>query len=150
MLAWMAIVSTILLTAGDSPRVAWVSVESADVLVEPEDSAFSTGQLVRGKRVTVRRDGPDGWVTIVPPEDSFSFIEESELEDLGDGRARILVKYAAVRPGRDGARMPGPPRVTLKQGEIVRLLDRRPIALRDGASVQTWIPIAPPLSRDSR
>jgi hypothetical protein len=141
---WTAVFLTALITTADSPHAAWVSVESTDVLVEPEDAAYSTGRLARSRKVTVRRSGPDGWVTISPPEGSFSFVEESDLEDLGDGRARILVSFASVRPGREGAKMPGPPGVTLRQGALVRLFDRRPLVVRDKSAVSTYVAIHPP------
>jgi hypothetical protein len=141
---WTLALATLMTSMGDAPRVARVVADVVDVLDEPDDGAFSTARLVRGTRVTIRRDGPDGWVTIEPPDGSFSFIEDAMLEDLGDGRARVHVATAAVRPGREGARLPGPPRVTLRQGAIVQLLDRRPLVVRRRGTAETWIAIAPP------
>lgn len=128
------------------PRVAQVTADVADVLDEPDDGAFSTERMAKGRQVTVRREGPDGWLTISPPDGAFSLVEENALEDLGDGRARIIFRLASVRPGREGARIPGPPHVTLKQGAIVRLLDRRPLVVRQDGTSRTWIAIAPPAS----
>lgn len=145
-MAWAAWIALALASAdgGDVPRVAWVVADGADVLDEPDDAGFSTGRLSRGRKVVIRRDGPDGWVTIAPPEGAFSYMEEADLEDLGDGRAKVLPRFAPVRPGRDGARVPGPPRVSLRQGTTVRLLDRRPLVERRSGEVKTWIAIAPP------
>ena len=139
----------LLYAAEDPPRAASVVADSVDVMDEPDDGAFSTGRLARGGRVFIRREGPSGWVTIEPPDGAFSYVQEPELEDLGDGRARVIVRFAAIRPGRDGARLPGPPRVTLRQGTIVRVLDRRPLVVRRRGSEETWIAIAPP-SQESR
>ena len=141
---WSLALAMVLAPPGDAPRVASVVADAVDVMDEPDDGAFSTGRLARGRRVTIRRDGPTGWVTIEPPDGSFSFVEESDLEDLGDGRARVLSRFAAVRPGRDGARLPGPPTITLRQGTIVRVLDRRPLVVRRRGSEETWVAIAPP------
>ncbi len=141
---WAVVLAMLPSIISDPPRRAVVVSEFVDVLDEPDDAAFSTGRLARGRKVLIVRDGPDGWCTIAPPVGSFSFVEESDLEDLGDDTARVLSRFAAVRPGRDGARVPGPPRVTLKQGTIVQLLDRRPIVQRQGGTIQSWIAIAPP------
>lgn len=141
---WATSLVSALLVSNAPSRVAWVSVDTADVLVAPEDTAFSTGRVSQRQKITVVRDGPEGWVTIAPPPGSFSFVEEADLEDLGDGTARILVRYASVRPGRENARMPGPPTVTLRQGTIVKLLDRRPLVVRNRGAVRNWVAISPP------
>ena len=141
---WPLALAMLLLPHGDAPRVASVVADAVDVMDEPDDGAFSTARLPHGRRVTIRRDGPAGWVTIEPPDGSFSFIEEADLEDLGDGRARVIPRFTTVRPGRDGARLPGPPRTTLRQGTFVRVLDRRPLVVRRRGSEETWIAIAPP------
>ncbi len=141
--AW-AMTIAIASSSADAPRVARVAADVVDVLDEPDDAAFSTGRLGRGRRVLVRGDGPEGWAAIAPPDGAFSLVEEGDLEDLGDGRARVIVRFATVRPGRDGARVPGPPRLTLAQGTIVRLLDRRPLVVRRGDGRQSWVAIAPP------
>ena len=131
-------------TTADGPRVARVVVEAVDVLDEPDDAAYSTGRLGRGHRVEVRGEGPEGWAAILPPDGAFSLVEETDLEDLGDGRAGVIVPHATVRPGRDGARVPGPPRLTLARGMIVRLLDQRPLVVRDSLGKKNWVAIAPP------
>jgi len=141
---WAVVLAVLPSITPDPPRWAVVVSEFVDVLDEPDDAAFSTGRLDRGRKVLIVRDGPDGWYTIAPPDGAFSFVEESDLEDLGDDTARVLSRFAAVRPGREGAKVPGPPRVTLKLGTIVVLLDRRPIVQRQGGTIRSWIAIAPP------
>lgn len=141
---WSLTLAMMLGPPGDAPRAASVVADAVDVMDEPDDGAFSTARLARGRRVAIRRDGPAGWVTIEPPDGSFSFVEEADLEDLGDGRARVIARYTAVRPGRDGARLPGPPRTTLRQGRVVRVLDRRPLVVRRRGSEEVWIAITPP------
>lgn len=142
--AWTLAITFLVAMPAEVPRVAWVADESIELLVEPDDAAYSTGRLARGLEVTIRRDGPDGWATIDPPPGSFSLIDEADVEELDGKRARVTARYAAVRPGRDGAPLPGPPRVTLKKGTLVKLLDRRPLVVRRDGEARTWLPIAPP------
>lgn len=141
---WTLLIAVSLAISAGAPRPAWVEADVVEVMDEPDDAAFSTGRLERGARVSIRRDGPDGWATIDPPEGAFSLIEESALESLEGGRARVIDRFASVRPGREGAKMPGPPRVTLREGAIVRLLDRRPLVVRRKDGATTWLAIAPP------
>src|SRR4051812_42890683 len=84
--AWTLLIAAIAtaIAPPDAPRSAWVTADIVDVLDVPDDAAFSTGRLARGRRVVVRREGPDGWLTIAPPDGSFSLVDESDLEDLGD------------------------------------------------------------------
>lgn len=142
--AWTLALAGLLAAPGDVPRTSRVAVAWVDLLDEPDDAAFSTGRLALGREVTIRRDGPGGWATLDPPPGSFSLIDAADVEERENRTARVTARYAAVRPGRDGARMPGPPRVTLRQGAVVRLLDRRPLVVRQGGTSRTWLPIEPP------
>ncbi len=132
--------------ADEPPRTAYVSVASLLVLEEPDDAAYVTGRLKRGERVVVRREGPAGWIAIEPPNGAFSWVEESAVTDLGNGRARVRVEAAAVRPGSDVARLPGGRWVSLPRGQVVRLLDRPPLVLRgsSGTEPRTWLAVEPP------
>ncbi len=130
--------------ADEVPRAAWIDAEFVELLDEPDDAAFSTGRLRRGQKVTIRRDGPPGWCTLDPPRGSFSYIDQADIADSTDSESTVTAKFAGVRPGRDGARLPGPQRVSLREGTRVRLLDRRPLVLRRPDGVQTWVAIACP------
>ena len=142
--AWILTIAGLLAAPSDGAKQAWVAVDSVDVLDEPDDGAFSTGLLRYKQQVTIRRDGPSGWVTLDPPSGAFSLIDAADIEELDDGMGRVKSRYATVRPGRDGARQPGPARITLRGGTLVRLLDRRPLVLRGEGETRTWLPIEPP------
>jgi hypothetical protein len=127
-------------------REAWVSADALMVLVEPDDAAFATGRLRRGDRVIVRGEGPAGWATIDPPPGSFSWVERSAIEEVGAGRARVVVKAAAIRPGGERARLPAGVWTVLRQGDRLRLVERvRPLVLRQAdGSRRVWIAVEPP------
>ena len=132
-----------------SPRVsrpAWVTTEGLSVLVEPEEGALVTARLKVGRKVIVRAAHPPGWLTIAPPDGSFSWIEKRAVEDLGEGRGQVIVSAAAVRPGRNDAALPTGPYVTLRAGAEVVLLDRPPLILRQGEERRVWYAIEPPAS----
>jgi hypothetical protein len=123
---------------------AVVIAEALDVFSAPSGSAYSTGQLREGEVVVVRARQDDGWVAIAPPDGSFEWIDETAL-DLRDGKvALVTAGRATLRSGRAGARMPGPPSVTLDRGTAVRLVEREPLSLRQGRSTRTWRAVEPP------
>jgi hypothetical protein len=128
----------------DAPREAWVVADALTVLTEPDDGSYATGTLARGARVVVLREDPVGWAAIAPPEHAFSWVERSAVEDLGQGMGRLRAP-AAVRPGGERAALPAGTWTVLQKGEVVRLLDRRPLVVRgaDGAR-QVWLAVRPP------
>jgi hypothetical protein len=120
-----------------------VVVDVLEVLVEPDDSGYSSGELRRGDRVSVVGRGRPGWLAIAPPEDSFDWVDASSIRAGADGRGRVVADQAAVRTGADGARMPGPPRPALAKGASVRLLDRPALTLGTGSKARSWLAIEP-------
>jgi hypothetical protein len=120
-----------------------VVVDALEVLVEPADSGYSSGELRRGDRVSIVEGGRRGWLAIAPPSGSFDWVDASSIRDDGDGRGFVVADRATVRSGADGARMPGPPRAPLPSGASVRLLDRPPLRLGAGAKARSWRAIAP-------
>ncbi len=122
-----------------------VVADALDVLDEPDDSAYASGELRRGDRVAVVSAHRGRWLTIGPPPDAFDWVDASALKDRGDGTAEVIADLAPARSGCPGARMPGPPRPPLARGAVVRLLpDRPPLAPGRGARARTWRAIAPP------
>jgi hypothetical protein len=120
-----------------------VVVDALEVLDEPADSGFSTAELKRGDRVSVVDQTRDGWLAIEPPAGSFDWVDASAIRDHGDGRGEVVAGQTSPRSGADGARMPGRPRPPLSQGATVRLLDRPPLVLGQGAKARSWRAIAP-------
>jgi hypothetical protein len=132
--------------AGDAdlPAVAEVVAGSLDVFDEPEPNAYAPGRLRRGDRVMVRDFEPDGWLAIDPPDGSFCWVESSALGEPDEHRrAPIVAPSTPLRSGHPDARMPGPPRATLRRGDVVQMLDRPPLTLGPGAAARTWLAVAP-------
>lgn len=120
-----------------------VVVDVLEVLVEPDDSGYASGELRRGDRVSVVSGGKLGWLAIVPPNGSFDWVDASTIRAEKDGRGVVEADQAPVRSGADGARMPGPPLPSLAKGATVHLLDRPPLKLGTGAKARSWRAIAP-------
>jgi len=139
---WLGLIAPASVPEGREPG-GEVVADALEVLDEPDDSAFSSGELRRGDRVTLVSDHRGGWLTIAPPDDAFDWVEGSGLKDRGDGSAEVIVDRAAARSGCPGARMPGPPRRPLPRGAVVKLLDRPALTLGQGPKARTWRAIAP-------
>ena len=120
-----------------------VVVAPLEVLDEPDDSAYASGELVQGDRVIVIPGAGPGWLAIKPPDGAFDWIEAASIRDEGDGRALVVADRAKLRTGADQARMPGPPRPDLPRGAALRLLDRPALTVGSGAKARTWRAIAP-------
>ncbi len=128
----------------DLPAVAEVVAGSLDVFDEPELNAYAPGRLRRGDRVVVRDVEPDGWLAIDPPGGSFCWVDSSALGKPDEHRrALINAPSTPLRSGHPDARMPGPPRATLRRGDVVQVLDRPPLTLGQGAAARTWLAVAP-------
>lgn len=144
MVAWpLALLMTAFLQGPGGPRAALVVDDRVDVYDAPDPGGVPTGRLARGERVSVLREEPGGWLAIVPPPGSFSWVEAEALADLGDGRARVEADQADVRSGRPGAKLPGAARTNLFRGDEVRLLDRPALILGQGDSRRRWVAIVP-------
>jgi len=120
-----------------------VVVDVLEVLVEADDSGYSSGELRRGDRVSVVDVGRSGWLAIIPPDGSFDWVDASAIQARDDGSGQVLADQASIRSGLAGARMPGPPRSALSRGAIVRLLDRPPLTIGKGPKARSWRAIAP-------
>jgi hypothetical protein len=129
----------------DLPAEAEVIVAALDVFDDPDDTSTTSMQLRQGDQVMVRDAEQPGWLAIEPPAGAFCWIEESSLGTADrEGCARVVTPSALIRSGHPLAKMPGPPRVELKQGTVVRPLNRSPMTIGQGRDRRTWRAIAPP------
>lgn len=127
------------------PAMAEVDAATAAVFVEADERSFLTGTLRKGDRVTVRDTPRKGWLAIVVPPDSFSWIEQRAIaEEEATGRAKVVVPHAVVRAGRLGSRLPGPPVSKLGADSIVTVVDVPPLTVGAGRSARVWRAIATP------
>lgn len=77
-------------------------IEAAEVKVfsAPGQGTLATGVLRRGAVVEVLRDRGDGWLEIVPPEGSYSWINDRAVENRGSA---LLVAGRTAVPLRVGS-----------------------------------------------
>jgi hypothetical protein len=106
---------------------------------------YPTNHLKIGDRVRVLKEEDGGWLAILPPSGSFSWINKQLLTRRADWPANTWTVNAPEAPVRVGSNVsPAPPTViglTLKRGQIVTALaGAQEIPTREG----TWLPIDPP------
>jgi hypothetical protein len=119
-----------------------ITVPEVEVRSGPGSNFYPTGKLHQGDVVKVVKE-ESGYLAIEPPPGSFSWINTLFLAQTPTAPGFVHVKGNRV-PVRVGSSIsndePTTQRVTLDQGTIVRVLDPRGAATKDG----NWLPIEPP------
>lgn len=111
----------------------------------PNDASFVTDSIRRGELLWVREISPESeWFLVRPPEGALSWVLESDISEIRNGEARIKSVRTLIRPGRVGARLPGPPGAELVGGDRIWLLNREPLVLPQQGRLMTWRAIEPP------
>ena len=134
---WLGLIAPASVPGGE------VVSDALEVLVEPDDSGYASGELKRGDRVAIVPGASPGWLAIAPPSDAFDWVDASAIRADPDGKGEVVAARASVRSGGVGAMMPGPPRPPLLKGTVVRLLDRPALTLGEGPKARSWRAIAP-------
>jgi hypothetical protein len=124
-------------------RRADVSAESARVYARPDAGSFVTAQIARGTVVDIRQTLDGGWVEVTPPVGSVDWVDQADLQVLGDDWAKVTKRDATVRYGNAREKSPGPIRARLDPGTMVRLIDLSPLRLTQGKSARTLRAIWP-------
>jgi hypothetical protein len=105
---------------------------------------YATNHLKPGDRVRVLKEEDGGWLAILPPSGSFSWINKKLLTSA-DPKANTWFVSAEEAPVRVGSNVsPKPPTViglTLKRGTIVTAIAR---GAEHVDQEGTWLPIEPP------
>ncbi|GIW87678.1 MAG: hypothetical protein KatS3mg108_2002 [Isosphaeraceae bacterium] len=114
----------------DRTTPVWVAVDQAELLVAPDDASATTHRLAKGQRLDVVDEGPDGWLAVLPPPGSFSWIDRDAITIEPDGKARVIEQRAAVRPGVEGGLMPAGVWTIVPRGIELELMDLAPLVLR--------------------
>ena len=122
---------------------AVVTSASVELVDRADDTAFTTGEAVRGDVLEVREALPDGWLAVAPPADQLDWIDKASLTPLTGGKAKVVVERTPVRSGCPDARLPGPTRLWLTRGAVVRLSDHPPLNVRLGDRRRTLLAIRP-------
>ena len=143
-IAWIALVASSVGAIGDdrASRVAKVAVDRLDVLVEPDDTAFVSARLDRGQAVRVRKVLPDGWLAIEAPAGTFSWVDDDAIRLAPDGRVVVTSLRTLIRPGRENAPRPGPPRSTATRGASFAAVNQPILTYGEGVNRKVWRAIA--------
>ena len=128
--------------ARPGPADVRVAVEDLSYLVEPDDSAYSTGIIRRGTRLAVLGE-KDGWATIAAPADAFAWVDAAQLRDEADGSCVVTTRQATLRHAATGADAPGPTCGLLARGAAVRALDLPDLVVGRGAAARTYRAVEP-------
>jgi hypothetical protein len=117
------------------------TITATEVLVRsgPSPEFNATSRLHRGDKVLVRGQETTGWLAIVPPPGSFSWINARDIEQISSNQALVRTPNAPIRVGsRLVNQEPTVERVHVAVGTQVILIGKPEVA-RDG----TWLPIRP-------
>ena len=143
-------IGTLILTANsfaadESPYEAVVLDHGAEVRAGPGQRFYVTQELEPGTRVEVYRREAGDWLAIRPPEGSFSWIPQADLEMTEEpGIAEISSEEAKSWLGSRAERIKEhKSHVTLARGERVEVLGKKQVEDADGKT-QLWMKIAPP------
>jgi hypothetical protein len=128
--------------ADPEPYNAIIRVPEVQVLSGPSSTGYyPTSLLRRGEEVRVMKE-EDGWLAIVPPADSFSWVKDLFVSKIDPVANTATVRETAeVRVG--SALNPDKRNVTkvkISPGSLIVILDDKPAYGEDGA----WIKIQPP------
>jgi uncharacterized protein YgiM (DUF1202 family) len=147
---WLLAIGTLILAANsfaadESPYEAVVLEQGAEVRAGPGQRFYVTQELEPGTRVEVYQREAGGWLAIRPPEGSFSWIPQADLEMTEEpGIAEITSEEAKSWLGSRAERIKEhKSHVTLARGERVEVLGKKQVEGADGTT-QLWLKIAPP------
>lgn len=103
-----------------------------------------TATLPSGTAIEVHRhDGP--WLAVRPPQGSFSWVRASDVERSSrPGIVRVVHEGADSWIGHQGSNLRSARQVTLKQGELLRVLQSPGVAPGSDPSQARWYKISPP------
>jgi hypothetical protein len=131
--------------AEEAPYSAIVLEQGAEVRAGPGQRFYVTQQLEPGTQVEVYRRDVGDWLAIKPPEGSFSWIPQADLEMTEEpGIAEITSEEAKSWLGSRAERIKEhKSHVTLSRGERVEVLGKKQVEGADGKT-ELWLKIAPP------
>ena len=131
--------------AEEVPYTVVVLDQGAEVRAGPGQRFYVTQQLEPGAQIEVYRRDVGDWLAIRPPEGSFSWIPQADLEMTDEpGIAEITAEQAQSWLGSRAERIKQhKSHITLTRGERVEVLGKKQVEDADG-SPQLWLKIAPP------
>jgi hypothetical protein len=134
---------------GQGGTRAVVKGDGAEVRSGPSNSAqfYVTNRLARGTTVEVVEELPDGWLKIVPPPGSFSWINTNFLEHITPNEPNGVVTLEGVTvPVYIGSEFITDRRPTVIGARLVRGAQITSVGSKTcGDSEGTWMAIEPPV-----
>jgi hypothetical protein len=143
MIATLAFVSSA--SAQTVLYTATVNVPQAEVRCGPSDKPemYPTNNLKQGDRVQVVKEADGGWLAIVPPHGSFSWINTRCLEEVGKATWMVRMPDGEKVPVLYGTSLRSE-KPTVRSAELVK--GSQVVALESPRTTDDgkWLPIEPP------
>ncbi len=132
--------------AGQTASTAYISGHGCQMRCGPGAQYYVTGTLPAGAEVRVYRRAPGGWLGIRPPEASFCWVPNDDLQVAENDERTAKVVRDGVVPWIAAAAGRAPDRwqVRLQIGETVRLLGPPERLALNGQPARWWRRIAAP------
>ncbi len=129
-----------------TPYEVVVGETGLDVRSGPGPSCYVTDHLPAGTRLEVYRREDGGWLRIRPPEGSYSWVRKNQLRPTHTpGVSQVTEEGSLCRIGSRVVRTPEHVcQVSLRQGELVEVLEEQTATDAASSVEETWCRIAPP------
>lgn len=124
------------------PYDAVVEVNDVYVRSGPGDRFYPTGKLKQGTKVRVIRKDFGGWLMILPPPGSFSWIRAEYIDREGQGSGVVNTDSVVVRVGSSFSDIRDVEQRRLSRGDRVEILDEATLDT-DGVPIKMF-KIRPP------
>jgi hypothetical protein len=128
------------------PYQAVIARDRTVVRCGPGDEHYATDELKRGSEVEVYRRAEGGWLAIRPPESSFSWVAQRDVERLADREVAQVVGSAAV--SWIGSAVESVPDhrwlVRLDRGESVVVIGQERLQIVSAGKSDVYYKIVPP------
>ncbi len=110
----------------------------------PGANFYPTSMLRTGQLVTVAGPAKEGWLPILPPTESFSWIPADRVKENRDGSGIVLQDATRVFLGSTLSDARQVHQVVLAKGDVVQIIDEQ--ILTDRGASGRWFKILPPSS----
>ncbi|MBC7852843.1 MAG: hypothetical protein IAF94_05355 [Pirellulaceae bacterium] len=139
------VLTALSVAAEESPYGAVVLEQGGEVRAGPGQRFYVTQELEPGTHVEVYRRDAGDWLAIRPPEGSFSWIPQADLEMTEEpGIAEVIAPEARSWLGSRAERIrEHKSHVTLSAGERVEVIGKKQVEGAEGKT-ELWLKIAPP------
>ena len=127
------------------PYAAVITANEADVQSGPDKDFYATTKLKQGTNVEVYRHDANGWCAIRPPANSFSWVAAEHVELTDDPTlARVINVPVKTRVGTEFSDIHDVEYISLRKGEVLKLLGSKTLKEASGDPRMRWFKIAPP------